>query len=266
MDVNESTAEGSEPRGTRPPLLRVLVEAGVATEEELRLAFAEGMGGGERFGAVVLRHGWLDEVGLARALAQQWSLAYLEDGAEVDHDCTALLSAAVGQQLRACPVSSGDGRLLVAVAEPTEERFASVRAATDAEPSFAVVAPATLERLLTQATDAANEAQSVAAEARAARAAEDEQSESSLRWLERELEAATAQLVAVRERIGQLVASDQRSERELAECQVEVAELRRAHTADEERIHALETRLGQQQQRVAAARAKLAEANRTLDE
>jgi len=55
----------------RPPLGRLLAEAGVASEYELQLALAEGMGTGERLGEVLLRRGWIDECGLARLLAQQ---------------------------------------------------------------------------------------------------------------------------------------------------------------------------------------------------
>ena len=66
-------------RSVRQPLLAVLASAGVASEEDLRSALAEGMDSGERLGEVVLRRGWLDEAGLARVLADQWDLRFLED-------------------------------------------------------------------------------------------------------------------------------------------------------------------------------------------
>ena len=248
----------------RPSLLKVLVEAGVAAEEELRLAFAEGMGSGERFGEVVLRRGWLDEEGLARALARQWALPYLDD-AHVDQRATTLLSSAVAAELRVCPVASADDGFLVAVAEPSEERFSAVRAASVAEPRFALVTSTTLERLLERAGEAARAEESAAAESRAARVAADEQSEASLQWLDRELEATGEQLIRLRERVVQLVDADQRRERELADCRAELARLSRGRIADEERIRTLEENVARQQERLVAVRAKLTEANDALD-
>jgi type IV pilus assembly protein PilB len=260
----EWATKETELKAARPSLLRVLVDAGVAPENELRVAFAEGMGSGERFGEVVLRHGWLDEAGLARALAHQWGLPYLDD-AEIGQDATTLLSATVAEELGVCPISSSDGRFLVAVAEPSEERFAAVRAAAAAEPEFAVVALATLKRLLEHTAESAQEEEAAAAEARAASVAADDQSEASLHWLDRELGAATAQLVGLRERVVQLVASDQRSERELVETRAQVAQLSEAHAAAQKRIRSLEAELAREQERIAAVRTNLAEANRTLD-
>jgi len=248
----------------RPSLLKVLVEAGVAAEEELRLAFAEGMGSGERFGEVVLRRGWLDEEGLARALARQWALPYLDD-AHVDQRATTLLSSAVAAELRVCPVASADDGFLVAVAEPSEERFSAVRAASVAEPRFALVTSTTLERLLERAGEAGRAEESAAAESRAARVAADEQSEASLQWLDRELEATGEQLIRLRERVVQLVDADQRRERELADCRAELARLSRGRIADEERIRTLEENVARQQERLVAVRAKLTEANDALD-
>jgi chromosome segregation ATPase len=86
-----------------------------------------------------------------------------------------------------------------------------------------------------------------------------------LGWLARELPAATARLVTVQERVVELVASGQRTERELAACRAQVAELSEARSADQEQIRALETKRAQQHERVAAARAQLADADRTLN-
>jgi len=264
VEVSERVWDERKSAGTRPSLLKVLVDAGVASEDELRLAFAEGMGSGERFGEVVLRRGWLDEEGLARALARQWALPYLDD-AQVDQRATTMLSSAVAAELMVCPVSSADDGFLVAVAEPSEERFSAVRAATVAEPEFALVTSATLERLLERASEAAKAEESAAAESRAARVAADEQCEASLQWLDRELEAAGAQLIRLRERVVQLVDTDQQRVRELADCRAEIARLSRSRVADEERIRTLEAEVGRQQERLVAVRAKLTEANNALD-
>ena len=60
-DNHSTPSEAGATGVTRPPLLSLLVDAGVAPEAQLRLALAEGMGRGERLGEVVLRRGWIDE-------------------------------------------------------------------------------------------------------------------------------------------------------------------------------------------------------------
>jgi hypothetical protein len=246
-----STSELAETGAVRPSLLRVLADAGAATEEELRLAFAEAMGTGERFGEVVLRRGWVDEHGLAAALAKQRGVPLLDD-AEVDHDAVALLGgAAAAAAMGACPVNSADKRLLVAVAEPTEERFAAVRAALGVEPDFGVVTAAVLEHLVGIAAQVERAAERAVVEGRAARAAEEERHEASLHGLDQELEVATAQLVRLRERVGKLVAADERRQRE-------VSGLR-------ERVAQLEGELASRHGRIAAARKQLTELAETLD-
>lgn len=245
-----STSELAE-TAVRPSLLRVLADAGVATEEELRLAFAEAMGTGERFGEVVLRRGWVDEQGLAAALATQRGLPLLDEG-EVDHEAVALLGgAAAAASLGACPVNSADARLFVAVAEPTDERCAAVRTALGVEPDFAVVTAAVLEHLVGISAQVERAAERAVVEGRAARVAEEDRHEASLHGLDQELEVATAQLVRLRERVGKLVASEERR-------QHEVAELR-------ERVAQLEAELASQHGRIAAARKHLAEVAENLD-
>jgi chromosome segregation ATPase len=88
--------------------------------------------------------------------------------------------------------------------------------------------------------------------------------EGSLEWMERELESATAQLAAVRERVGRLRAEDDSRERELVVTREQNAKLREARLADAVRIQALETQLGERNQQTAAIAATLAEAARAL--
>ena len=44
----------------------LLVEAGIATHEQLRTAQTEGIANGERLGEVLLRKGWIDELAPVR--------------------------------------------------------------------------------------------------------------------------------------------------------------------------------------------------------
>jgi hypothetical protein len=90
--------------------------------------------------------------------------------------------------------------------------------------------------------------------------------EGSLAWMERELDSATAQLAAVRERLGQLRAHDDDRERELMLTREQNAKLREGRLADAVRVQALEKQLGERNQQTAAIAATLAEAARALGE
>jgi chromosome segregation ATPase len=106
----------------------------------------------------------------------------------------------------------------------------------------------------------------VASEAELQQGSESEEAltEDPLAWIERELDSATAQLAAVRERVGQLRAHEDRRERELLSAREQNAKLRDARLADAVRLQALETQLGERNQQAAAIAATLAEAARAL--
>jgi hypothetical protein len=86
----------------------------------------------------------------------------------------------------------------------------------------------------------------------------------SLAGMERMLDSATAQLAAVRERVGHLRADEDRRERELLLAHEQNAKLREARLGDAVRIQALEAQLGERNQQAAAIAATLAEAARAL--
>lgn len=88
--------------------------------------------------------------------------------------------------------------------------------------------------------------------------------EDPLAWMERALDSATTQLAAVRERVGQLQAHEDRRERELLSAREQNAKLRDARLADAIRIQALETQLAERNQQAAAIAATLADAAREL--
>jgi hypothetical protein len=94
----------------RPSLASLMVEEGVATSEQLEQALAEGQQNGERLGEVVLRHGWINEAGLAGLIARQWDLSFVALSAiSLDDSARTLLSRDVCKRVGACPVSYDDG-------------------------------------------------------------------------------------------------------------------------------------------------------------
>jgi hypothetical protein len=131
----------------RPSLSALLVEAGLASDEQIRLALEEGDRTGEKLGEVVVRRGWASEGQLAQLLAQQWGLQAVDPGAlSLDPLAVNRLEIGLAAQLGGFPVWFDTQGVVVAVAEPTEERFAAFREHLG-NVSFVVVSRSTLHEL-----------------------------------------------------------------------------------------------------------------------
>jgi type IV pilus assembly protein PilB len=94
----------------------------VISQEQLDQALAEKEETGERLGEIMLRHGWVAEEALARALAEQHGLEFI-DLAMTPPNPTAvrLLPERYAYKYRAVPVRFlGSDSVLVAVADPTD--------------------------------------------------------------------------------------------------------------------------------------------------
>jgi hypothetical protein len=111
----------------RIPLGRLLVAQGLVSEAQVDEALFESGQTGERVGEILVRRGLLSEEHLAKTLAEQWGLSYV-DRASIwfDGDALARLSREDAQRLEAMPTRVQDGRVVVAVAEPTDERLAAL--------------------------------------------------------------------------------------------------------------------------------------------
>ena len=112
----------------RKPLGALLVDAGLIDDGQLADALHEGTQTGERLGELVVSRGWASEDEVARLLAEQWDLEYV-DRASIWFDANALgrLSREDAERLEALPVRVEGDRVMVAVAEPTEQRLAELR-------------------------------------------------------------------------------------------------------------------------------------------
>jgi hypothetical protein len=166
---HDEQADGSVIGRLRPSLASLMVEEGVASAEQLESALAEGQQTGERLGEVVLRHGWINEAGLAGLVARQWDLSFVAlSMITVDEAARTLVSREVCERLGACPVSFDDGVPLVAVADPSEDRFASVRDELGTPCSFFVTTASALARLIDQQESAPGELQAVSTDDRPA--------------------------------------------------------------------------------------------------
>jgi hypothetical protein len=158
-DQVQEAPTGDSPIGRlRPSLASLMVEEGVATSEQLEQAAAEGQQTGERLGEVVLRHGWINEAGLAGLVARQWDLSFVAlSMISVDDNARSLLSREVCARLGACPVHFDDGVPVLAVADPNEDRFTAVREALGTHCSFFVTTGSALAGLIDQQPSAGPE-------------------------------------------------------------------------------------------------------------
>ena len=113
----------------RPLLGAILAERGLIDSDRLAEALAEGQATKERLGDVLLRHGWIYEQELARALAHQYELEYVDlETACLNARDAALLDPEVGRRCRALPMCFAGDELVVAVADPAPDVVGELRA------------------------------------------------------------------------------------------------------------------------------------------
>ena len=106
----------------RPMLGWVLVKRGSITAEQLDVALAEVKRTGMRLGEVLISRGWLFEGDLARALAMQFELEYVDlSVTSLDQYVARMLPLEVARRMFAVPVRwVGENGILVAVADPCD--------------------------------------------------------------------------------------------------------------------------------------------------
>ena len=98
----------------------ILVEDEVITQDQLDAALAQQAETGNRLGAVLIELGFIEDADLARALAGQAGLEYMDlSELEVEPWLRTLIPDSVSRRYGALPVGERDGKLLVAVSDPT---------------------------------------------------------------------------------------------------------------------------------------------------
>ncbi|HEX4930718.1 MAG TPA: ATPase, T2SS/T4P/T4SS family [Gaiellaceae bacterium] len=106
----------------RPQLGSLLLRDGAITLDQLEASLAEKEANGGRLGEILVRHGFASSSQVARALADQHGLDYLDLGRfEVDPAATSLLPENIARRLGALPISfAEDDVVLIAVSDPTD--------------------------------------------------------------------------------------------------------------------------------------------------
>ena len=83
----------------------LLARDGVVTSEQLDAALSEKDETGKRVGDILVDHGWATTADLARALAEQWNLEFVDVlSAESQPEAVKLLSEVVVRRYRALPI------------------------------------------------------------------------------------------------------------------------------------------------------------------
>jgi hypothetical protein len=127
--MSDAVMENTHDTGIRTALGTLLIEAGHLDSERLDEALRIGADTGERLGEVVVRMGWASEDDLAKTLADQWHLRYVERSAiSFDADALSRMSREEASRLEALPMQvNADGAVVVAMAEPTDARILALR-------------------------------------------------------------------------------------------------------------------------------------------
>ena len=120
--ASEASSQSSDSKA-KPPLRlgELLLSKGLITEDQLSRALVESRQTGETLGRVLIRHRSVFESELARVLAEQWSIPYVNLSlVGVDRSALGLLPRDVGIRNAAVPVRFVRDELRVAFADPTD--------------------------------------------------------------------------------------------------------------------------------------------------
>jgi hypothetical protein len=135
------------------PLGSLIVRDGIARPATVRDALVEAQETDRRLGEVMLQHGWIRERDLARLLAEQEKLEFI-DLAKIDPDQAAVdyLPEPVAREHTAIAYGFANSVLLVAVADPTDDRgLDAIREAAGRRVRFKVALQSEIESALVDA-------------------------------------------------------------------------------------------------------------------
>ena len=131
----------------------LIVRDGIARPATVRDALVEAQETDRRLGEVMLQHGWMSERDLARLLGEQEKLEFI-DLAKLDLDDKAVdyLPESVARSVEAIAYGFANSVLLVAVADPTDDRgMDEIREAVGRRVRFKVALASEIESALTDA-------------------------------------------------------------------------------------------------------------------
>jgi hypothetical protein len=152
VSTMNSESEAARASWQRPdaPLGTLIFREGLLSAEQLEEALGESVKLGKRLGQVLVERGLLEEAQVARILARQKGLDYVDlRETTVDPAAASLLSSETAWHAHAVAISASDGTPVVAVEDPSdEEALTAVSQALGTQPRFAVATRSEILRLL----------------------------------------------------------------------------------------------------------------------
>jgi type IV pilus assembly protein PilB len=102
------------------PLGSLLIDEGLLTEAQLDAAVAEQARSGKPLGRLLIEQGTISEAELVRTLARQVGLEFVDlNDRTIDGSVAALVSESLARRYQAIPIGWEDGKLVVAMADPS---------------------------------------------------------------------------------------------------------------------------------------------------
>jgi type IV pilus assembly protein PilB len=102
------------------PLGALLIDEGLLTDAQLDAALAEQSRSGKPLGRLLIESGTISEAELVHTLARQVGLEFVDlNDRAVDGSVAALVSESLARRYQAIPIGWEDGRLVVAMADPS---------------------------------------------------------------------------------------------------------------------------------------------------
>jgi hypothetical protein len=279
--VDENAAaviEAESEADSRPTALGALiVEAGIASEEQVMDAIKEGVRNGEKLGRVAVRQGWATEEQIAELLAKQWQLRYAKaETLSIDPGAIRKLPRADAERLNAVPFSFEADRIVVAVSEPSNDLFEAVNTSIG-DSSYVVVTPSALSALLksrllpddgagTERAQAATDGEVAASETPIAEVARmNAVADVDVEQLLDAIAGATRELEAAAHKVVSLADSLSHAQEELAQRDAQLAAAEAASREATDRLDQLRSDFAERQQIFDALKEKVLDLKETLD-
>ncbi|HYM64601.1 MAG TPA: hypothetical protein VES61_07970 [Gaiellaceae bacterium] len=152
MEALNGEGNDSRTHWQRPdaPLGTLIFREGLLSAEQLEDSLGEAVKTGKRLGQVLVDKGLLQESQVARIIAKQKGLGFVNLGElQIDPDTARLLPHETAWLHHALPIGVEDGLLVVAVEDPTdEEALQTVKTALGREARFVVATRSEILRIL----------------------------------------------------------------------------------------------------------------------
>ena len=145
----------------RRHLGEILYKAGLVEKQALIDAIKTSKASKKRLGEFLLEKGLLNEEDLAKAIAQQFGLDYVNlDTTTISPEATKALPEEIIRKHNVIPMDMNNGRLKVVVADPTDlEMIDAIRFRLNTEPQFCIASPTRIRSLIVDAFDQTKKAE-----------------------------------------------------------------------------------------------------------